>query len=169
MEEDTRRDKIIDAIFFAQPATTWEEIAASINSSTDLNVTRKSVELSVLHLRKHCRHYGWTIPHLKRGIPSRKDGSRIFAVLVDGDGHYCFDADPSLWGHVRRGRISTLRTAYSLLVNVSNVLQSIVKHTRKRSTKALLLEVSETIEFLARRCIKLAERDEVDEGREDAA
>jgi hypothetical protein len=81
-----KRDKLIDDIFMrGLPADTYDEIATRVGSNVGL------VNNALSAVRADPKKYGWTVPHVKRGLPGADDAMRLYPVLVSPDGKHDFD------------------------------------------------------------------------------
>src|SRR6478609_10543975 len=99
--ETSLRDKIIERMFDALPATTMDEIAQRVRPKmSGYRIPTSYFHRALAHLRKNPEKYGWTVPHV--GGDSTQE-NRYFAMLVERDGSYHFDQSPSSMAHLHDG------------------------------------------------------------------
>jgi hypothetical protein len=149
----SQRDKVIELMFDALPATTMREIAAKIRRRMP-EAHDRSVHQALEHLRKNTEKYGWTVPHVG-GDSTKKD--RYFALLVERDGTYHFDDSPESRGHLRDGSKSMVMRIATESNNQSTMLLIAAKHERKQTRRLELRNLGLDCEYVARKALALAQ------------
>src|SRR6476619_6576413 len=127
----SKKDKIIEVMFDALPATTMEEIVEKIRRKMP-EIEDWDVPRALSHLRKNTEKYGWTIPHV--GGNATKE-NRYFALLVERDGSYYFDKSPESMAHLHDGSRSIVSRIATESGNQASMLLIAAKHTRKRNRR----------------------------------
>jgi len=150
-EDETRRDQIIEAIFDALPADSYEDIVTKVNRATRLRVTHAQVNNAIAHLRSHSAQYGWTIPHVKRGPGVGMDEGRFVAYLVDRQGHYELDVNPDAGRHLANGMSATIKHTASMMKNASAATRIAATHTRSVNARNRLNDLADDFAYIARR------------------
>ena len=155
-ERQTRRDYLIEQLFDVLPSTTIAAIADKLSRKTRSTVTPAVVGPLITYLRSHASEYGWTIPHVKRGL-NDVNGKRFFAALVNADGTYTLDETPQTAGFVKDGAISTVSHATTSLENEQAALRICADLTRSRNRRAELQDWADDMAYLARKGKRLLE------------
>jgi hypothetical protein len=155
-EEDSKVDQLIEAIFDALPATSYEEITRKVVKATKLKTNIGQINNAICHLRANCAEYGWTIPHVKRGNAIDSDKGRYIALLVDRQGHYELDQNPDATRHISNGITGTIKQTMSLMQNVGTASRIAATHTRSVNQRARLNDLASDFEYIARKAAAVA-------------
>jgi hypothetical protein len=73
-----------DAIY-PRPANNYEEIADRMSKTAGKKLSFFVVNNTMCHVRKHAEHYGWTIPHARKGNRTVDEHRRYFPVMLEGN------------------------------------------------------------------------------------
>jgi len=146
---DTMMDKVIEAIFDALPASTCDEIASKISKGKRFTVSTGTVNNALAHLRANCAEYGWTVPHVKRGIATNE--GRFIALLVDRDGHYELDQNADALAHITDGAANTIQQTATMMQNECAALRIAATHTRSTNSRARLNDLADDFNYIARK------------------
>jgi len=151
----TWRDQIIEAMFDALPATSYYELMKKINSAKRWHISIGDVSNALTHLRRNSAEYGWSVPHIKRGMAGRRDKNRLFALLVDRDGHYELDSNPEAKVHLNNGAMATTQHAATMLSNEAAALRIAATATRSLSARARMNDLCDDFEYVVRKAKSL--------------
>jgi hypothetical protein len=158
---ETRRDQIIEAIFDALPATSYEDITRTVNKETKLKTNIGQINNCIAHLRANCAAYGWTIPHVKRGGAVEQDDGRYIALLVDRDGHYELDQNPDAARHISNGITGTLRQTMTMMQNMTAATRIAATHTRSSNSRARYNDLADDFAYIAKKAAAVVREIEV--------
>jgi hypothetical protein len=151
----TRRDKIIEAIFDTLPAATYWEIRTKVRAN-GLNVDFGDINNAIAHLRRNSAEYGWTIPHVKRGpVGLASERTRLFAVLVDREGHYELDSNPDARVNLRDGAISTAQHVATMMGNEAAALRIAATNTRSVNGRERINDLADDFAYVARKAVSV--------------
>jgi hypothetical protein len=153
-ERQGRIDYLIDQMFDVLPAATTAEIAEKLSRKTRSTVTTGMVSALLSHLRRNAESYGWTVPHVKRGV-NADGGKRYFAALIEPDGSLYLDETPESRVFLKDGLVSTVGHAGTMLRNEAAALIAGSKMTRSRNLRAKIAEWSEDIAYIGRRAARI--------------
>jgi hypothetical protein len=149
--EETLQDQLIEAIFDALPATSYDEIVSKVNKSTKLRTNAGRVNNAIAHLRAHSADYGWTIPHVKRGTALVGEEGRYLALLVDRQGHYELDSNPDAARHINGGINGSIQQAATMMQNLTAGTRIAATHTRSTNSRAKFNDLADDFEYIARK------------------
>ena len=166
MADSNLRDRIIEQMFDVLPCATREEIAEKLTKAMRREIDCVQVAGALVHLRRERAAYGWTVPHVKRGINA--DGEdRFFAVLVDEHGDYeSYDDGVKLY-HMQQGFHATAQHSATMCDNAAAAWLAIAGNVRSRNKRRKLQQHAEDMAYIARKTATLAA--EFEEGDEAAA
>jgi hypothetical protein len=145
-------DSLIEDIYQVLPADSVADIAKKTHASP------KDVELAIKHLRKYCKNYGWTIPHVSSNNvkydPSQK--GKYFAVILEKDSSSTIDNTKRL--HYTRGSYASLVRASSQLTNLANALLAVAKNERAPNKRYMLESIVKDLTFVKEKAEHAAEQ-----------
>lgn len=146
-ESESKTDRILDAIFSVLPAASVAEILRGVRRQIR-DVSDRDIRYAISRLRRHSKHYGWTIPHVGG---SSDTAGRYFALLIERDGEYYFDKNPENTGHLRNGTKSITKRAARQMDNLCAALLAAAQQTRRRNEKAALEDLAHDVSYVARK------------------
>lgn len=146
-----RSIEIIDAIFQALPCDTALQITQKINQA-GIAVRHSSVLSEIAYLRKHSHIFGWTIPHVKRGICDDNTRHGFFAVLIE-KGQYTLNATDKR--KLEAGVISTIKLFITQAMNNAAAMEIAAGNSTSRNYTTQLKEWAADWKYLGRQGRKL--------------
>lgn len=141
-----RIDALIDKMFDLLPAKSLAEIAEG------LGISIAYVNTLLAILRKNPEYYGWTVPHVQRGINVNQD-DRFHAVMVQRDGTWEIDEDAH--ADARLGAVSTVSSIITQQTNERAAFGALMQHTRSRNLRAEYADLMEDFGYMSRKLTKV--------------
>jgi hypothetical protein len=150
-----KTDQLINLMYEALQdgsCKTYSDLTSKINEKLDgsgvyLNIGR--VATAMAHLRKNCGQYGWTIPHIKRGVPNVGEEERIFYTLVDKGGNFWVSEGDR--ENLNRGMNSTVQQVVTEVINSAKALDGISLHVRSRLYAERMKDWADDLRYIARK------------------
>lgn len=151
---DTLMTQIIEDIFDVLPAKTYYDIAKKLRTK-GWNVGCGVVSNALTTLRRNPAEYGYTVPHIKRGMARRyeRNEDRLICILVDRDGHYELDSNPLARKHINAGAIATAQHAATMLSNEAKALELAATNTRSINARARIKDLADDFGYVARKAV----------------
>jgi len=144
----SRMDQLIEDIFDALPASSYEDIASRVSGRKRFTTSVAMVNNALAHLRANAAAYGWTVPHVIRGA---SEDNRYIALLVDRDGHYELDQNSEARGHITNGAAGTLQQVATMMENERFAIRVAATHTRSINARAKLNDLADDFAYIARK------------------
>lgn len=160
----TNLDTLIDDLFTVLPARDYEQIAQKLTKKRHKPVSFNAVMGALAALRADPGHYGWTVPHVKRGSPTAGEEERYKAVLVKSDGSIEFG--PGDYRDVHAGCRSTVASIAQMAANEAAALVAAAAVIRSYSQKRKVREFADDLIYVGRKATALlGELTDEDNGR----
>lgn len=150
----TLLESLVEPLFDVLPAPDYSTILSRLNKHKD--VKRKLNIHHVVRLLHRIRTdrgrtFLFHVPHVKRGVPTADDSERFVAVLNKADGS--FEVTEENRRHIEDGAISTVTTIASMGRNEAAALREVAKHATSRTLKTRLVDISDDLEYAAKKAV----------------
>jgi hypothetical protein len=161
-------DQYIDALYKAltpDGADSYETIRKRMARILGCRFSLFQTNCTISYERRHAAIYGWIVPYVKRGTGSVGEEHRFFALDIERDPDFAFDAEYR--ANFDNGCYDTVASVERFCANLSVMIETAKQYEPLRPRKEYLDDFKEVMDFFSRRAARL--RRKVDDQRDDHA
>ena len=148
LPEPCKMDLEIDGMFQVLPCASREEIANKLSKEMGYKISVPQVDSLIQRLRDNSEHYGWDVPHARKGIRTKQEeGPRYFQVLVAKGKEPYFHKDQIK--QLRAGAIAQILTTHTSTAHQAEALKYAAQYLKDTYAGKQMLKMARKLAYIS--------------------